>query len=416
MKFFHTNKFNILFYPYPTQFFYSSITIKIGSNDEKIGERGLAHFLEHMIFKGSKNVNDSIVLLESLGCYMNAYTFYDETKYFIYGNHIHYETILSVLIDYLLNPNFPKKTFEKEIQVVMEEIRLSDNDFEESLMSYQMKDLYQKYDKPFSQRIIGEIKDIKTFSKKKIMSFFKNYYEKSKYYLTIFGKFQEKKVKQYLEKIIGEPLIPYVPVFKKIEKSLKIPFFPTQDKPTIKFFKKKEVEQNLTNIVFRFTNIYNKNIETMFLLLNIIGDSQTSLLFLLLREKFGLTYNQGCDFSIFKNHGYVQIFFESDVKNTKKIIELIWKKISNYKIKEKELEIAKEIYKSEFLIKKENLLDWVEIVEENWIIEKKIPSLQNIEKIRLSDVQNLLENVFSKKNMYIYSIGNFKKIPTIHFD
>ena len=58
MKFFKTDKFNILLYPYPTEFIYSSISINIGSNNEKDGERGLAHFFEHMIFKGSTKIKN----------------------------------------------------------------------------------------------------------------------------------------------------------------------------------------------------------------------------------------------------------------------------------------------------------------------------------------------------------------------
>lgn len=414
MKFFKTNKFNILFYPYPTEFIYSSICINIGSNNEKDGERGMAHFFEHMIFKGSTKIKKPMETLESLGCYMNASTYYNQTKYYIYGNYSHYKTILKILIYLLLYPSFPKKTFEKEIDVVLEEIRLSENNFENLLWFSTMKDLYKDHDIPYSKRVIGERKDIQKFTKEKLLSFIREQYYKNTFYLTICGKFKEKEIKTYLENILKEPLTSYTPVYKKIETTCSIPFFSSRKKPTIQFIKKKEIHKNISFMIFRFTSFYNKNIDIMSLLLIIIGDSFSSFLFQLLREKHGLTYTQGSSNCYFMNHGFIYLYFHSDINNTKKIIELIWNSLQKMNIKEKDLVIAKEIYKNTYYRKKENLLDWTDTMEEHWTFQKKIPTLSSIDKITLHDIQTLFKNVFRKDNLYMYSIGNYKKIPILN--
>ena len=273
--------------------------------------------------------------------------------------------------------------------------------------------LYKDNDIQYSKKIIGEIKDIKNFSRKKLLNFIREKYYKNKFYLTIYGKFNEKDIKEYLEKILKKPLTSYIPLCKKIETELKIPFFSSNHKPTIEFFKKPGHNQNLTFMVFRFTDFYNKNIDTMNLLLKILGYSHSSFLFELLREKNGLTYSQSCHSYYFQNHGFIYIRFESDIKNTKKIIELIWNSLKKLRIKKDELKTAKEIYRNNYNMEKENFLDWVNEIEENWILEKEIPTLKNIDKISLEDIQNLFKKVFIKENLNIYSIGDYKKIPSI---
>lgn len=413
MKFFKTDKFNILFYPYPSEFIYSSITINIGSNNEKDGERGMAHFFEHMIFKGSTKIKKPIEILESLGCYMNASTYYNQTKYYIYGHYTHYKIILKILIYLLLYPSFPEKTVKNEIGVILEELRISENSSSDLLWFHTMKDLYKENDIQYSKRVIGEKKDIEQFTKEKLVSFIREQYYKNTFYLTICGKLKENELKKYLEQILKEPLTSYTPLYKKIESQLQIPFFLKKKEPTIQFIKKKGYEQNLTFMIFRFTNFYNTFIDSMNLLLIILGYSHSSFLFQLLREKHGLTYTQSCSDCYFINHGFIYIQFKSDIKNVKKIIELIWNSLKKFKIKEKELQTAKEVYKNKYYRNKENLLDWIDIIEEHWTFNKKIPTLSSIDKITLYNIQTLFKNVFQKNNLYIYSIGNYKKIPTI---
>lgn len=413
MKFFKTDKFNILLCPYPTEFIYSSICIKVGSNNEKDGERGLAHFFEHMIFKGSTKIKKPIETLYSLGCYMNASTYYNDTRYYIYGNYRNYKIILKCLIYLLLYPSFPEKTFRNEIGVVLEELRINENSASESLWFSIMKDLYKDHDIQYSKPVIGKREDIEKFTKDKLLSFIREQYYKNKFYLTICGKFRENDIKKCLNEILKEPLVSYNPLYKKINNKLNIPFFSPNHKPNIEFIKKKGFEQNLTFMIFRFTDFYSKFIDSMNLLLIIIGHSHSSFLFQLLREKNGLTYTQGCSDCYFMNHGFIFIRFKSDLKNVKKIIELIWNSLKKFKIKETELKTAKEIYINNFNREKENLFYWIDKVEEHWIFDKKIPRIENIKNIGTKDLQNLFEKVFIKENLNIYSIGNYKKIPSI---
>jgi len=151
----------------------------------------------------------------------------------------------------------------------------------------------------------------------------------------------------------------------------------------------------------------------MNLLLLIIGHSHSSFLFQLLREKHGLTYTQGCSECYFKNHGFIYIRFKSDLKNVKKIIELIWNSLKKFKIKEKELHTAKEVYINNYNMEKENLLNWIHRMEEDWILNKKISRIENIKKINVKELQNIFHRVFIKENIDIYSIGDYQEIPSI---
>ena len=236
-----------------------------------------------------------------------------------------------------------------------------------------MKDLYEKEDRQYSKPVIGEIKDIKKFTKEKLLNFIRETYYKNTFYLTLCGKWKEKEIIEYLEILLKEPLHSYSPIYKKIDTSLIIPFFSSRNKPTIKFIKKTGFNQNLTFMVFRFVNFYNKNIDIMSLLLIILGYSHFSFLFKLLREDNGLTYSQSCHSHYFQKHGFIYIRFESDIKNTKKIIELIWNSLKKMKIKEKDVNTAKNIYKM-YHMEKEDLFEWVDKIEEHWTFEKNTNS------------------------------------------
>ena len=113
------------------------------------------------------------------------------------------------------------------------------------------------------------------------------------------------------------------------------------------------------------------------------------------------------------NHGFIYIRFKSDLKNVKKIIELIWNSLKKFKIKEKELHTAKEVYTNNCHMEKENLLNWIDRIEEYWILNKKIPRIENIKKITVMDLQNLFNKVFIKENLHIFSIGDYKEIPSV---
>ena len=137
----------------------------VGSRDESPERNGLSHFVEHMVFKGTRkrNVREIAQSLESLGGYLNAFTTKEHTCFYARVLDAHVPQAMDVLADLILNPTFDKKELEKEKQVVIEELRNSEDDPEDIIHDYFEKALFP--DHTLGNPIIGTEENLKRFQR-----------------------------------------------------------------------------------------------------------------------------------------------------------------------------------------------------------------------------------------------------------
>ena len=176
------------------------IWVKVGSRDEVLGQAGITHFIEHLIFKGTKRVkaNEMASRIESLGGSINAFTSYDNTVYHIVVPKQAFEEGLDLLVDAVYNPSFPEDEVEKENKVVLEEIKMGEDDPQRKLF----KELFAiAYDgKPYGRPIIGYEETVKGITREDIRKYFKDHYEPENMVVVIVGDFDEAVAKAFLEK------------------------------------------------------------------------------------------------------------------------------------------------------------------------------------------------------------------------
>jgi predicted Zn-dependent peptidase len=188
------NGIRLVHYRIPGLVAHCGLIINTGSRDETVPEHGIAHFIEHMLFKGTKKRKAYHILsrLEDVGGELNAYTTKEETAIHASFLKEDYERAIELISDISFNSVFPEKEIEKEKDVVIEEINsyldnpseLIFDDFEELIFSNQ----------PIGRNILGTPESVKSFSQKSIKRFISNNYNTSQMVFCSVGNIADEKI------------------------------------------------------------------------------------------------------------------------------------------------------------------------------------------------------------------------------
>ena len=416
VKYYKINdNFKLIYVNTKSNIFYSAININIGSINEENGESGLAHFFEHMIFKGTKNKTSDEILntLDTLGTHYNASTSFDETKYYISGNVQDYKIILEILLDLFLNPAFPEKDINNEINVVLEEFRMNKDNKNRQTMIKLMELLYKDTDHKYSIPVIGLPANIVNFTRDNLINFFNNKYNKAEKVLSIIGSVEEEKIIDIVEKIFKLKIKEWKPEFTTLNPKLIIPFYNKTNKYQIELIKNPDINQFIVYIGFRSINMYSKWALVSDILENILTSGNTSRLFVLLRNKLGLTYYQSSFNKTFTSHGFFCVNYGVQPDGLEKSLKNVLKELfdfKNFEISDNELIKAKNMVETSLLFSTETASDIGSYIIDsviNKIDPLYIKKINNkIKKITKEYVQQLASKFFKKSNMFIIINGN----------
>ena len=165
------------------------VWIKTGSADERDDEAGMCHFIEHMIFKGTekRKVGEMAKEVESLGGSINAYTSYDQTVYHITIASRYADIALDILADAVQHSVFDPAELEKEREVILEEIRMGEDDPSRKLFRQTMATAFKRH--PYGRPIIGYEKTVRAITRDQMLSFFKRWYTPDRIFFVTAGDF-----------------------------------------------------------------------------------------------------------------------------------------------------------------------------------------------------------------------------------
>ena len=312
---FHTLDNNIRLVHYRIQGIvaHCGIIINAGSRNEKESEHGIAHFIEHMLFKGTTKRKAYHILsrLEDVGGELNAYTTKEEIAVHASFMKEHYERAIEIISDITFNSIYPSREIEKEKEVVIEEINsYKDNpaelifdDFEEQIFLHQ----------PIGRNILGTFETVRSFSQKDIFSFISNNYDTSQMVFCSVGNISDEKIIRLFNRYFSE-----IPSSTITPKTLK----PWYYEPS-SVVRKMGTWQNhciIGNVAY---DLKDKRRMGMFLLNNILGgQGLNSRLNLSLREKNGFAYNVESSYNPYCDTGVFSIYFGTDSHNLDKSISI----------------------------------------------------------------------------------------------
>ncbi|MDR1260026.1 MAG: insulinase family protein [Endomicrobium sp.] len=192
------------------------IFVKVGSVNEQFFQSGLSHFLEHLMFKGSKNYPGDLACknIENMGGYINAVTTKEYTMYYVNIQKNGMKKCIKILADIIQNPLFSKYEIDKERKVVIEEIRRYFDNPVAVLYEKFYESIYVK--STLKNSVIGKLQIIENISYKEIYNYYKMHYVPSNIVLSISGDFNELKIKKVVDETFGKfpkRFLPTKPLF-----------------------------------------------------------------------------------------------------------------------------------------------------------------------------------------------------------
>ncbi len=295
------------------------VLINAGSRDEKKNEHGLAHFIEHSVFKGTKKRKAFHILsrIEGVGGELNAYTTKEETVLYATFLNEYYERAAELLGDIILNSVYPDKELEREKEVVIEEI----NSYKDSPSEL----IFDEFDElifdghPIARNILGTKKNLKKFDRNFILRFIENNYHTDQMVISSVGNYDFNSLVKLLDKYFGETP-------EKVRKQTREKF--DNYKPDSKRVRKNTFQAHCVvgNIAY---DVQHPKRTVMVLLNNILGGhAMNSRLNLALRERQGMAYNVESSYAPYTDTGILSVYFGTDKENLERALSLVYKEFS----------------------------------------------------------------------------------------
>jgi len=297
-----------------------SIFFNVGSINEDENEKGMSHFLEHILFKGTKKRKDPKSIskeLDAVGAYFNAYTDKDCTCYIVKLNTDHIELALDILSDMLNNSIFEQNNFDQEKNVVVEEITRDKDNTERQVLENAFETVFDGHNLQYS--IGAEEKDIRSFTRNNVMNYWKKYYTSDNMIISIVSNKDIEIIKTLLNNYFKQ--FTNSNKYNITEKKNKLIL---QETPRYYIEKKNDLEQVHLVLGFPICNRYNEDRFALDMINVILAGNMSSRLFLSLREKNGLSYTVSNHIGYYKDTGgfFICTSFDKDsliLKNIKDI-------------------------------------------------------------------------------------------------
>ena len=369
------------------------VMVKSGSRNETKDINGISHFLEHMMFKGTKKRNSKEIAesIENLGGQLNAYTSKEVTCYYIKNLYTHLEQSIEVLSDMLNNSVFDPKELEREKGVVIEEINMTEDSPEDVLYDLHAKATFRE--NPLAYPVLGNIDNVKKFNRELLLEYKKRKYTPKNSVISICGRFDENELMELLEKYFGE----------YNNENIYEPQYLESDILPGSIYSDKDIEQLHVNIGLKGLKAGHEKGYSLVLLSNIFGGGASSILFQNVREKLGLCYNIYCYPQTFQEVGLLNIYCGLGKDYGEKALEVINKEIKKFSkegISNELLEINKEKIKTNYILGLESTSSIMFSNAKQILFKNKIDTeeevIDKINKITMEDIDFVLKNTFGE--------------------
>lgn len=385
------------------QISHCGLMVDTGSRDEQEQENGMAHFIEHMIFKGTqkRKAYHIISRIENVGGELNAYTSKEETC--IYASFLspYYDRSLEIFADVAFHSTFPEKEIEKEKDVVLDEINSYQDNPAELILDDFEDLLFDGH--PLGRNILGDQSHVEAFTKKDIFRFIKRNYDTRKMVISSVGQIDFEKlvrlVRKYFEDIPENKKEVIRPAFENYTPSRKV------------IQKQSYLSHCLTgNIAF---SINHPQKMSLLLLNNLLGGpAMNSRLNLGIREKYGFAYTIESTVQTYSDTGFFGVYLGTDAKHVDKslvLVKLELDKLRKQKLGTLQLTRAKQQFKGQIALNDELPLNEMLEVAKAFLYKESVNDSETIfrliDAITAEDILEVASVVFepSSQSTLIYN-------------
>jgi predicted Zn-dependent peptidase len=385
--------------------------IKAGSRDERADQLGYAHFIEHMLFKGTKNhtARDIARIVDRVGGQHNAATNREYTCYYINVVSDYLDLALQLLAEMYYDSLFDTGELEKEKNVVMEEIRMYEDTPDELIHDVFMDCMLKGH--PLGHTPLGTNESIRKTTRESMLGFFEEQYRNDNIIVAIAGNFEkgaaENIVGNYFSRSSGKPAAP-----------IAAPQPPSR--VDYHHIEKKDLEQVHFCLGADGINRDDDDRWALYILSTILGGSMSSRLFQNVREKEGISYTIYSFYSSYRDSGVFGIYCATLPEKYARAVELIvaeCRDIIGAGITDEELQDAKDFLKGNLALSLESV-----DVRMGWLAKDEITFQKNftfkdiidsINRVTQEDFRRICDRVFGRKKLSVVSVGRLagRKVP-----
>ena len=368
------------------------VTVLAGSRYEQNNEEGLAHFLEHCIFKGTEKRRSFHILsrLDSVGGEINAYTTKEEIC--VYASFVknHLNRSAELLADIAINSNFPEKEIEKEKEIILDEFNSYLDNPSEKIFDDFEKLMFPNH--PLGNNILGTPDTVQAFGRKELKSYVERFFFAENTVISFVGDIPVDSLVKSLEKYFSS-----MPRGKKIAEP--------EGFSDYKVFRKRGKEANYQAHVVLGGMAPGHSDEMrrgMTLLINVLGGpALNSRLILSVREKYGYSYNIDASYTPYTDLGYWSIYFGTDQKYVDKTLKVVYrelKKMRDVALTPKQLQQAKEQLKGHIALSLDNNSGLMQGLGKSLLLFNQIDTIQeiysSIDRLTTEELKHIAETYF----------------------
>ena len=377
-----------------------------GSKYEQKKFSGISHFVEHMMFKGTKKRKGPMKVsgvIDEIGGDMNAFTGEEYTGYYAKVDATHFDIAVDWISDLLINSTIPATEVEKERGVIIEEIKMFDDNPMKNIGDAWRKALYG--DQPAGWFIGGTKESVLNIKREDIINYIHSQYTAKNTVVCVVGNIKEKKAIESIKKC-----------FSKIPTSVNIKKVPVieQSEPNVYILNKK-TKQTTMALGVRGYNHLHKDKYVMDIMATLLGGMMSSRLFDEIREKLGAAYYIGTYNESESDTGSFSTFAGIDSSKLEKVIETIlkeYRKLTKVKVSDKELNKIKDHLKGKIVLGMESLDAQASFYCAQELLKNRILSIEEItkeiEKVKSSDIMRVAKDIFKEEKLNLAIIGPYK--------
>ncbi|MFH1407298.1 MAG: pitrilysin family protein [Candidatus Omnitrophota bacterium] len=379
------------------------IWVRTGARYEEKQYQGIAHFLEHLLFKGSKrySARRSKEIIEGVGGNLNGFTSEEYSCYLVKTTGKYLAQAVDVLSDMVINPLLKPEDIERERSVIIEEIKMY-----RDIPAHFVHDILDRLmwpGHPLGRSIIGTLDTLGNITRKRLDEFQGYYYTPSNIIVVACGKVNHDELKRLAKRAFGKVKARKRSDFEKVDIK--------QKSPQLDIFFKKTEQTHLSLGLHSYPRQHPRR-HTLNLLHIILGGNMSSRLFWRIRERAGLAYEISTQVVRFSDTGAFLINAGIDNKKVESALELIIdeiRKIKKSPVTESEFNRAKEFYQGQFLMGLEDTTDFMLWLGENLISLDRVYTpkeiLREMKKVKRHDIYDVANEVLRPERLSVAAIG-----------
>ena len=377
-----------------TKIVHCGIAIDVGSRDENPSQFGIAHFWEHMAFKGTSARKSHHILnsIDSVGGELNAYTTKEKVYFYTSLLDRFVEKAFDILSDITFNSIFPEKQIERERQIILEEMAMYNDTPDDAIQDELDDQIFNSH--PLGHNILGTTKTVRSFKKEHFDHFINTSIDTSRIVVSVVGNLPLKKVKKLASKYL-EPIPTFSNNKRGITSFSNVPKHVEIEKP---------IMQAHVGVGIPTFGITDNRRVPMAMISNLLGGPNLNTrLNMTLREKMACVYSIDAHYAAYSDAGLFSIFYGTEEKNLSKSKNAVYRELEKlkktqlgslqlHKLKEQmlgQLAMAEESHASLMLAMAKSLLDLGTIQSIDEVFK-------DIENVSSSQIQEISNQVFQK--------------------